>query len=83
MQPALIILWKCTIKMIILFLSGAFAGCTVRHMNKDIIIGSALIFLSLGCIFYITYWSRKTINFIHKKKLKSAREILTKLDERR
>jgi hypothetical protein len=52
-------------------------------MDKDIIIGTALIFLSLGCIFYITYWSRKTINFIHKKKLKSAREILTKLDERR
>jgi len=51
-------------------------------MFKDIIIGSALIFVSLGLMIYILLWSRRTIELIHKKKLKSAREILKNIHER-
>jgi hypothetical protein len=52
-------------------------------MNKDILIGSVLIFLSLGFILYIVLWSRRTIERIKKKKLQSAREIIQDIDGRK
>ena len=52
-------------------------------MNKDILIGGILIFVSLGFILYIVLWSRKTIERIKKKKLQSAREIIQDIDGRK
>lgn len=49
-------------------------------MTKDLIIGSMIILLSLVFILYIVLWSRKTIERIRAKKLKSAREIIQDID---
>jgi hypothetical protein len=51
-------------------------------MSRDAVIGSLLIFFSLGFILYIVLWSRRTIERIKKKKLQSAREIIHDIDGR-
>jgi len=51
-------------------------------MYKGLLIGSGIIALALGFMLYIIFWSRKTINFIYKKNLKTAREINKSLHER-
>jgi hypothetical protein len=51
-------------------------------MSRDAIIGSLIIFFSLGFILYIVLWSRRTIERIKKKKLQSAREIIHDIDGR-
>jgi len=52
-------------------------------MYKDLIIGSIVVILSLGFITYIVLWSRKRIELIRKKKLRSAREIINEMNGRR
>jgi len=52
-------------------------------MDKDIIIGCILIICSLGFISYIVFWSRRTIDFIARKKMTSLREIVKVLHERK
>jgi hypothetical protein len=52
-------------------------------MDKDIIIGIILVFTALGFILYLTFRCRRTIELIHKKNLKSAREIIQKLNGKR
>ncbi|MGD2294715.1 MAG: hypothetical protein PVF22_02645 [Candidatus Aminicenantes bacterium] len=52
-------------------------------MSKNLIIGSILIFVSLGFILYIVLWSRKTIEKIRRKKLQSAREIIRDINGRK
>jgi flagellar biogenesis protein FliO len=51
-------------------------------MNTDALIGASLLFLALGIILFVLFWSRRIIRFIHKNKLNSAREILKKLHEK-
>jgi hypothetical protein len=45
--------------------------------------GTILLFLALGIIFYLVLRSRKTIEYIHRKKLSSAREITKQIHEKR
>jgi len=52
-------------------------------MNTGLIIGTLIIFTGLGFILYLIWKSRKTIEFIHKNELKSAREIHKKIHERK
>ena len=52
-------------------------------MFKDLYIGIVIKILALGLIVYLIVWSRRTIEFIRKKKLSSAREITQKLHEKR
>ncbi len=52
-------------------------------MPKDVIIGSIVVIVSLGFMTYIVLWSRKTIEKIRRKKLRSAREIIKGMNERR
>jgi len=52
-------------------------------MYKGLIIGTGIMALALGFMLYIIFWSRKTIDHIRKKNLKSAREIDKSLHERR
>lgn len=52
-------------------------------MYKDVIVGSIVVIVSLGFIIYIVFWSRKTIEKIKRKKLRSAREIIKGMNERR
>jgi hypothetical protein len=51
-------------------------------MNTDALIGTSLLFLALGVLLFVLFWSRGIIRFIHKNKLNSAREILKKLHEK-
>jgi hypothetical protein len=52
-------------------------------MFKDHLIGTVIIILALALILYLIAWSRRTIEYIRKKKLSSAREITKDLHERR
>ncbi len=52
-------------------------------MFKDLLIGTAIIILALALMIYLIAWSRRTIEYIRKKKLSSAREIIKGLHERR
>ncbi|MFC2158398.1 hypothetical protein ACFLT9_11225 [Acidobacteriota bacterium] len=52
-------------------------------MKLDILLGLIFLFISLSILLYFFLWSRKIISFIDEHKLKSAREILKKLNERR
>jgi hypothetical protein len=52
-------------------------------MFKDLYIGTAIIFLALAFLVYLIFWSRRTIEYIRKKKISSAREITKSLHERR
>ena len=52
-------------------------------MDKDIIIGIIIIAGAIGLITYLTFWSKRTIERIDKKKLKTAREILKDLQNGR
>jgi hypothetical protein len=51
-------------------------------MFKDIYIGTAIIILALALMVYLIVWSRRTIEFIRKKRLSSAREIIQNLHEK-
>ena len=51
-------------------------------MERDTILGCILLACALGFITYLTFWSRKTIEFIARKKSRSTREILKKLNDR-
>jgi len=51
-------------------------------MNTDALIGVSLLFLALGVILFVFFWSRRIIKFIHKNKLNSSREILKKFHEK-
>ena len=48
-------------------------------METDAIIGSVLVVLALAIITALVMWSRKTINLIADKNLKSARDITREL----
>jgi hypothetical protein len=48
-------------------------------MEKDAIIGTALAVFALGWITFLVLWSRHLINWISRKKLTTAREILKEL----
>ena len=48
---------------------------------SQVIIGGIIVFVALGFITFLVYRSRKTIELIHRKKLNSAREIVTKIYE--
>jgi hypothetical protein len=52
-------------------------------MFKDLLIGTVIIILALALILYLIAWSQRTIEYIRKKKLSSAREITKGLHERR
>lgn len=52
-------------------------------MYKDVIIGSIVVIVSLGFITCMVFWSRKTIEKIKRKKLRSAREIIKGMNEKR
>ena len=52
-------------------------------MNKDIIIGCIILILTLGFIAYIVIRSRRIIEKIKEKKLRSAREIIKEINGRR
>ena len=52
-------------------------------MFNDLYIGTAIIFLALAFLVYLIFWSRRTIDYIRKKKISSAREITKSLHERR
>lgn len=52
-------------------------------MSKDLLIGTIIIILALALLVYLITRSRKTIEYIRKKKLSSAREITKSLHERR
>ena len=52
-------------------------------MYNSLIIGTCIIAVALGFMIYIIFRSRKTINFIQKKNLKTAREIDKSLHEKR
>ena len=45
-------------------------------MDKDILLGSIIIGLSLSFITYLTFWSRRMINRIADKNLRNVRKIL-------
>ena len=48
-------------------------------MDVDIIMGLLIISLALIFITYIVFWSRRTIDLIADKKLRSVREIIKEL----
>lgn len=50
-------------------------------MSRDVIIGGLITFLALGFMTYIVLWSLRIIERIHRKKLRSAREIIEDLNE--
>lgn len=52
-------------------------------MFNNLFFGTVIIILALALIIYIIGWSRRTIEYIRKKKLSSAREITKSLHERR
>jgi len=52
-------------------------------MDKNIIIGSIIVIVSLGFMAYIVLWSRKMLERIKRKKLRSAREIIKEINDRR
>lgn len=47
------------------------------------VIGIVVIFVSLGLVTYLVIKSRRTIEMIHRRHLKSAREIVKKINESR
>ena len=57
-------------------------GKKAETMNTDALIGASLLFLALGIILFVLFWSRRIIRFIDKNKLNSAREILKKFHEK-
>lgn len=52
-------------------------------MFTDSFIGGGLILLAAVFMVYLVFWSRRTIELIHREKLKSAREILKKIHARK
>lgn len=52
-------------------------------MFNNLFFGTVIMILALALIIYVIAWSRKTIEYIRKKKLSSAREITKSLHERR
>ena len=52
-------------------------------MNIDALLGLIFLFLALAVLIYFFLWTRRIIRYIEEHKLKSAREILKKLNERR
>jgi len=49
----------------------------------DVILGMIFLFISLAILASVTIWSRGIIDFIQKKNLKTAREILKAWHERK
>jgi len=49
-------------------------------MEGDTIVGCIAIAAALGLLTYLTFWSRKTIDWIADKGQRSAREIVKELD---
>ena len=45
-------------------------------MDREVLIGFAVVAGALGLIVYLVVWSRRTIERIARKRLGSAREIL-------
>ena len=45
-------------------------------MDIEVLIGFAVVAGALGLIVYLVVWSRRTIERIARKRLRSAREIL-------
>ena len=52
-------------------------------MEGDTIIGCIIIACALCLMTYLTFWSRRTINWISTKGQRSAREIVKELDSGR
>jgi len=52
-------------------------------MLKDAFLGCLIMVLAITFMIYLIFWSRKTIELIHKKKLKSAREIMKNMNEKK
>jgi hypothetical protein len=52
-------------------------------MFNNLFFGTVIMIFSLALIIYVIAWSRRTIEYIRKKKLSSAREITKSLHERR
>jgi len=50
-------------------------------MDTDVVIGSIAIVVSLGFITYLVLWSRRVINRIARKGLRSARDITRELND--
>ena len=51
-------------------------------MDMDIIIGCVVVACALGVIVGLTLWSRRTINWIARNGVHSAREIMKQRHER-
>ncbi|MFH1416244.1 MAG: hypothetical protein ABIH89_09210 [Elusimicrobiota bacterium] len=49
----------------------------------DAAIGTVIVIFALGFILLVSIWATRTIDFIHKKRLHSAREIVRKISERK
>ena len=54
-----------------------------RFMERDVIIGCFVTGCALSIVLYLLLWSRKTIDFISRKNLRSVRDIIKALNERR
>ncbi len=51
----------------------------IALMNRTVIIGCVVILAALGVITYLVLWSRRTIDWIANRRLRSAREIVKEL----
>ncbi len=49
----------------------------------DALLGVVFLFLSLAILVSVALWSRRIIKFIHKKDLRTAREILKAWHEKK
>lgn len=52
-------------------------------MDKNLILGTILMAVSLGFIIYLILWSRKIIAFIQKSRCCTPRHIIKELNEKR
>ena len=52
-------------------------------MLTDSFIGGILMLITAGFMIYLVFWSRRTIELIRREKLKSAREILKRIHEKK
>jgi hypothetical protein len=50
-------------------------------MDRDTLIGCILVAGALGCLTYLLFWSRRTINRIARHGYRSAREIRRELHD--
>ena len=51
-------------------------------MDTDILIGCIVLVCALAALIGLTFWSRRTINWIARNHVASAREILKHRNER-